>query len=69
MDERPEYYRVALNCGEDGVSIAQSTGGQQSSRLMSMQNADALLVLPPKTEDQNMLQSGTLVDAILLRPI
>lgn len=69
MDERPEYYRVALNCGEDGVFIAQSTGGQQSSRLTSMQNADALLVLPPKTEDQNMLKSGTLVDAILLRPI
>ena len=69
MDPRPEYYRVALNCGEDGIFIAQSTGGQQSSRLLSMQNADALLVLPPKSDEQSMLKSGTLVDAILLRPI
>lgn len=69
LDERPEFYRVRLIQGEDGVFIAEGTGGQQSSRLLSMQNADALLVLPPKTEIKPVLHAGVFVNAILLKSI
>ena len=49
--ERPEYHRVTLQMkaekeGEEAILVASSTGGQISSRLLSMRSANALLELP-----------------------
>jgi molybdopterin molybdotransferase len=48
--ERPEYHRVTLQPNSESDSsirfIARSTGVQQSSRLLSIRDAEALLVLP-----------------------
>lgn len=41
--ERPEYYRVTVRF-ENGLFVAESTGKQISSRLLSMRSANALLV-------------------------
>jgi molybdenum cofactor synthesis domain-containing protein len=44
--ERPEYHRVSLTVTKDGSIEATSTGIQQSSRLLSLRDAQGLLVLP-----------------------
>jgi len=45
--ERPEYHRVTLAwCYKKHCFLATSTGVQRSSRFMSLQNADGVLVLP-----------------------
>ncbi|GBN14179.1 Gephyrin [Araneus ventricosus] len=69
LDERPEFYRVFLKCNDDGVFVAHGTGSQQSSRLLSLQKADALLVLPPRSPQLSVLKVGSKVDAIFLKTI
>jgi molybdenum cofactor synthesis domain-containing protein len=68
--ERPEYHRVQLrpNFGESGTITfeAHSTGVQQSSRLASMRNAHALVLLPQATPDQRKVAKGTSSRALLL---
>jgi molybdenum cofactor synthesis domain-containing protein len=44
--ERPEYHRVSLAVSSDGRLEATTTGVQRSSRLMSMRDAQGLVVLP-----------------------
>jgi len=45
--QRPEYHRVWLSWHDSrGAFVATSTGGQRSSRLLSMRSANALLELP-----------------------
>lgn len=46
--------------------MAMSTGSQVSSRLLSMKEANALLVLPPKTDSQSTISVGDTVRAILI---
>lgn len=43
---RPEYHRVTLKINKDGKYEATTTGVQRSSRLMSMRDAQGLLLLP-----------------------
>lgn len=69
LDERPEFCRASLSCGMDGVFVTQLTGSQQSSRLLSMQNAEVLMVLPPQTTELPILKAGTLIDAIILKSL
>jgi molybdenum cofactor synthesis domain-containing protein len=68
--ERPEYHRVQLrpNVGESGTIVfdAHSTGVQQSSRLASMRNAHALVLLPQASSDQRKVTKGTALRALLL---
>ena len=45
-NKRPEYHRVQVEIGVDGSYIVSTTGNQRSSRLMSLRDAEALLVLP-----------------------
>jgi hypothetical protein len=45
-DKRPEYHRVQVGVGADGSCVVSTTGNQRSSRLMSLRDAQALLVLP-----------------------
>ncbi|EIE21770.1 molybdopterin biosynthesis protein [Coccomyxa subellipsoidea C-169] len=65
--ERPEYHRASLSWHRTGESAgelaAASTGGQISSRLLSMRSANALLELPAV---QGVLPAGSLVSALLI---
>ncbi|KAJ3681191.1 hypothetical protein LUZ60_015680 [Juncus effusus] len=65
---RPEFHRAILKWAfNDGSGspgyIAESTGKQASSRLLSMKSANALLELPTTNQ---ILPAGTSVQAILL---
>lgn len=65
---RPEYHRAvvrwdaALHEGR-GALLADSTGNQASSRLLSMRSANALLELP---QGEAILEAGTTVTALLI---
>jgi molybdopterin molybdotransferase len=62
---RPEYQRVVVRA-ENGDLLARSTGSQLSSRLLSMRNANALLLVPPGEETY---AAGDTLEAILTGPI
>lgn len=67
LDPRPEYHRVNLKwLHGDHVPTATSTGGQRSSRMLSMKSANALLVLPPKSDEQTVLPAGAIVQAMII---
>ena len=63
--ERTDYQRARVR-REGGVYVAQTTGFQGSSRLMSMVGANALLVLP---RGIGHAPAGAEVDAMLLEPV
>lgn len=65
LDARPEYHRVQVKI-EHGGLVASSTGCQQSSRMMSMVEANGLLQLPMRTPDISTLQKGLSVPCILI---
>lgn len=56
--ERPEYMRVYLHPSESSDYQATSTGVQRSSRLMSMRDAQGLVVLPQGTAAQPRILKG-----------
>ena len=60
--ERTEYQRVTLR-REGGELVAETTGSQSSSRLMSLAGAHALVKVP--AGDQG-IRAGTIVEAIIL---
>lgn len=61
---RPEYHRATLHWDENAhCFIAESTGSQASSRLLSMRTANALLELP---QQEGTLPAGTMVPALLI---
>lgn len=60
---REEYHRVVLSAGRDGLVYATSTGGQRSSMVTSLRQANGLLCLPAK---QGMVGKGEMVDALLM---
>lgn len=67
LDARPEYHRVVLSWKSgDLVPSALSTGSQCSSRLLSMRTSNALLVLPPRSDDLTTIEAGTIVDALII---
>ena len=61
--KRPEYHRVLVLAGSDGLLHARSTGGQRSSRVGSLRQANGLLCLPAK---DGMLEPGGMIDALLM---
>lgn len=64
---RPEYHRAALRWAlDEACFVAESTGSQSSSRLLSMRTANALLELPEGTGE---LAAGSLVSALLIGEI
>lgn len=65
LDSRPEYHRVSVRV-EHGLLVATSTGKQQSSRMMSMVEANGLLQLPMRTPEETVLPKGTSVPCILI---
>ncbi|GAO49446.1 hypothetical protein SAICODRAFT_66413 [Saitoella complicata NRRL Y-17804] len=68
LDPRPEYHRAILHVDNEGRLKAHSTGGQRSSRIGSMQKANALLCLPSIMElnGKTELAAGETVDALVL---
>jgi len=68
LDQRPEYQRAVLQWRDNGeIPLVTSTGIQQSSRLLSMSNANCLLQLPPRDEKLTKLTVGETVNALLLK--
>ncbi|MBX3053525.1 MAG: hypothetical protein KF753_18760 [Caldilineaceae bacterium] len=64
---RPEYHRASLAWDRtEHCFVAQSTGSQSSSRLLSMRSANALLELPQQAGE---LPAGSLVTALLIGEI
>ncbi|KAL1916881.1 uncharacterized protein VTP21DRAFT_5078 [Calcarisporiella thermophila] len=65
---RPEFHRVVLIPSRTQPShfVAHSTGAQQSSRLLSMRSATALLKLPASSPGTSELPAGTMVDAVII---
>lgn len=68
--ERPEYHRVSLELQQtrEGTLqyVATSTGVQRSSRLMSLRDAQGLLVLPRGTAQQPKALAGQSYTVLLL---
>ena len=60
--DRTEYHRVTLH-REGRDLVAQTTGSQSSSRLMSLAGAHALVRVPPGGQG---LSSGSYVEALIL---
>ena len=68
LDQRPEYQRAMLKWKADGeIPSVVSTGVQQSSRLLSMANANCLLKLPPRSDEYSRLHAGRTVSVLLLK--
>lgn len=66
--ERPEYHRVRLHYSEKGkVWMATSTGVQRSSRLVSLRDADGLLVLPQAFPNRPKALPGDSFPLLLLK--
>ncbi|XP_051142410.1 molybdopterin biosynthesis protein CNX1 [Andrographis paniculata] len=66
---RPEFHRSALKweaSADNSGFVAESTGNQISSRLLSMKSANALLELPPTG---SLIPAGTTVVAIVISDI
>ena len=67
LDPRPEFHRVAIRPrGPDLLAI--STGGQRSSRTVSLAGANGLICLPA-SEHGGKVKAGDRADAILIGPI
>ncbi|KAG7349847.1 molybdenum cofactor synthesis domain containing protein [Nitzschia inconspicua] len=64
--KRYEYHRVQIESMEDGTYQVVSTGVQRSSRLMSLRNAEGLLVLPPAQGDKTKALKGEQYLVLLL---
>lgn len=68
LDPRPEFHRVWVEpILEAPYLVAKSTGGQRSSRTISLANANALICLPSsKDRDAKDIKAGEMADAILV---
>ncbi|EGR47882.1 uncharacterized protein TRIREDRAFT_78561 [Trichoderma reesei QM6a] len=66
LDRRPEFHRVVVSIGQDGLLTASSTGGQRSSKVGSLRSANALLCLPGGS---GKLDKGSRVEALLMSSI
>ena len=61
--ERPEFHRVKISwTTENGRPLAQSTGKQQSSRLLSLCEMDGLVLVQPSQSKR----AGDVVEVLLL---
>lgn len=69
LDPRPEYHRSLLKWKiEENINhfIAFSTGNQHSSRLLSMNDANALVLLPARTDLKQKVAKGEFLKALLI---
>lgn len=67
LDDRPEFLRVVVNFSHEIPEAQLIKGSQMSSRLMSIHNANALVMLPPRSEMKDyIITDGFLTKAILI---
>ncbi|KAK6338075.1 hypothetical protein TWF696_001546 [Orbilia brochopaga] len=69
LDPRPEFHRAVVRVDRGGTLVARSTGGQRSSRIGSLQGANALLCLPATSEvgdKRTRIPRGDVVSALLI---
>ncbi|XP_020281114.1 gephyrin [Pseudomyrmex gracilis] len=66
LDPRPEYARAILNWDDHLVPVAQITGNQISSKLLSCRDANALLMFPGQTSEKKKLGKDDFVPAMLV---
>ncbi|KAL6267462.1 hypothetical protein P5V15_000538 [Pogonomyrmex californicus] len=67
LDPRPEYARAILKWNNDEpLPEAHITGNQISSKLLSCKGANALLMLPGRTAEKQVLKKGDIVPAMLI---
>ncbi|MGK3733760.1 MAG: molybdopterin molybdotransferase [Bacillariaceae sp.] len=67
--KRPEYHRVVLiksTSSSDGIYHASSTGVQRSSRLMSLRDAQGLLLLPHIKGNKTIARQGESYHVLLM---
>ena len=70
LDPRPEYHRCLLKWTDpNSMPSAFSTGNQHSSRLLSMNEANCLVKLPPRTSEKTSVSFGEVLSAILIERI
>ncbi|KAM0786445.1 hypothetical protein ACM66B_001908 [Microbotryomycetes sp. NB124-2] len=65
LDPRAEYHRVWLRPTGTGLR-AFSTGGQRSSRTVSLAGCNGLLELPPSTESDRERKAGEIVECVVV---
>ncbi|GAA5981352.1 hypothetical protein JCM5350_004375 [Sporobolomyces pararoseus] len=68
LDSRPEYHRVLVRPTSKGLE-AVSTGGQRSSRTVSLAGANGLLELPALNEGEKEKLKGDVVQCVLIGDI
>ncbi|XP_055610414.1 molybdenum cofactor synthesis protein cinnamon [Uranotaenia lowii] len=66
LDPRPEYARASV-ISRGGKLFAKITGGQLSSRLKSIVEADVLLHLPARSANETSIVRGKQITASVLR--
>ncbi|KAF3915171.1 Gephyrin [Dactylellina cionopaga] len=69
LDARPEYHRAVVKIERTGGLVARSTGGQRSSRIGSLEAANALLCLPALSEvgdKRTRIPKGDRVEALII---
>ena len=63
----PEFQRVTLrNDGGNPIPWADVTGRQVISRMLSLVAADALLLLPAKSDEKLTMKRGEVLEAMLI---
>ncbi|SCZ87620.1 BZ3500_MvSof-1268-A1-R1_Chr2-2g05086 [Microbotryum saponariae] len=68
LDPRPEYHRVWVRPTTQGLK-AFSTGGQRSSRTVSLAGVNGLLELPSETKEEKEKKQGETVMCVLVGEI
>ena len=66
LDTRPEYARGILTFESGSPQVELIAGSQASSRLASVRDANALVLLPPKTPQRQIIQPNEVVTVILI---
>jgi len=67
LDTVPEFQRVTLrNEGKSPIPWADVTGRQAISRMLSLVAADALLLLPAKSDERQIVKRGEVLEAMLI---
>lgn len=66
LDPRPEYARAKISYStKDGVYYAHMPQNQMSSRLLSLIDADVLLMLPGGTKERSTVKKGDKLQALV----
>jgi len=76
LDPRTEFHRVILRSSleatqgkPDMTLTASSTGGQRSSRAVSLCEANGLVILPPSDGGKKRMEAGEIVEAMVIGEI